>query len=59
MKNLKKKTFFVLSTNIYSANRGFINTNSRESLFVYQLMHNWIVLQTILKFTLQLTLKEL
>jgi hypothetical protein len=27
--------------------------------FIYQLMHNWIVLKTILKFTLKLTLKQL
>jgi hypothetical protein len=27
--------------------------------FIYQLMRNWIVLKTILKFTLKLTLKQL
>jgi hypothetical protein len=37
--------------------------NSRSiqylSFFIHQLMHKWIVLKTILKFTLKLTLKQL
>jgi hypothetical protein len=31
----------------------------KSKFFIYQLMHIWIVLKTILKFTLKLTLKQL
>jgi hypothetical protein len=30
-----------------------------QNFFIHQLMHKWIVLKTILKFTLKLTLKQL
>jgi len=33
--------------------------NCYQSLFVYQLMHNWIVLKTMLILTLKFTLEQL
>jgi hypothetical protein len=37
----------------------FSNTEQVEVFFIYQLMQNGVVLETILKFTLKLTLKQL
>jgi hypothetical protein len=41
---------------LHQINRYYIRY---QNFFIYQLMHNWIVLKTILKFTLKLTLKQL
>jgi hypothetical protein len=35
-----------------------LNIAQSQSFFIHQLMHKWIVLKTILKFTLKLTLKQ-